>query len=67
MYAPKNRRNDKNLPGMQRKIVGREDKKFCSDSCRNAYNNKINKDSTNYMRNINNKLRKTTESYQLLM
>ena len=37
------------------KIVGREDKKFCSDSCRNAYNNKINKDSTNYMRNINNK------------
>ena len=39
------------------KIVGREDKKFCSDGCRNAYNNKINKDSTNYMRNINNKLR----------
>jgi hypothetical protein len=26
------------------KIVGREDKKFCSDGCRNAYNNKINKD-----------------------
>ena len=40
------------------KIVGREDKKFCSDGCRNSYNNKINKDSTNYMRNINNKLRK---------
>ncbi len=40
------------------KIVGREDKKFCSDSCRNAYNNKINKDSTNFMRNVNNKLRK---------
>ena len=39
-------------------IVGREDKKFCSDGCRNAYNNKINKDSTNYMRNVNNKLRK---------
>ena len=45
------------------KIVGREDKKFCSDSCRNAYNNKINKDSTNYMRNINNKLRK---NYRIL-
>ena len=40
------------------KIIGREDKKFCSDGCRNAYNNKINKDSTNLMRNINNKLRK---------
>jgi hypothetical protein len=32
--------------------------KFCSDVCRNAYNNKINKDSTNFMRNVNNKLRK---------
>lgn len=40
------------------KIVGREDKKFCSDGCRNAYNNKINKDQTNLMRTINNKLRK---------
>ncbi len=45
------------------KIVGREDKKFCSDGCRNAYNNKINKDSTNYMRNTNNKLRK---NYRIL-
>ena len=45
------------------KIVGREDKKFCSDGCRNTYNNKINKDSTNFMRNINNKLRK---NYRIL-
>ena len=45
------------------KIIGREDKKFCSDGCRNAYNNKINKDSTNLMRNINNKLRK---NYRIL-
>ncbi|SHI37270.1 hypothetical protein [Flavobacterium terrae] len=45
------------------KIVGREDKKFCSDGCRNAYNNKMNKDSTNLMRNINNKLRK---NYRIL-
>ena len=45
------------------KIVGREDKKFCSEGCRNAYNNKINKDSTNYMRNVNNKLRK---NYRIL-
>ncbi len=48
----------KNCLECNEKIVGREDKKFCSDGCRNAYNNKINKDSTNYMRNINNKLRK---------
>lgn len=45
------------------KIVGREDKKFCSDGCRNAYNNKMNKDSNNLMRNINNKLRK---NYRIL-
>ncbi|GAA3760633.1 hypothetical protein [Flavobacterium ginsengiterrae] len=45
------------------KLVGREDKKFCSDGCRNAYNNKINKDSNNYMRNVNNKLRK---NYRIL-
>ena len=37
---------------------GRADKKFCSDMCRNAYNNKQNSDSTNYVRNINNILRK---------
>lgn len=39
-------------------IHGRSDKKFCSDGCRNAYNNKNNRDSTNLMRNINNKIRK---------
>ncbi|MGL6038641.1 MAG: hypothetical protein ACRC0E_07115 [Soonwooa sp.] len=40
------------------KIVGRSDKKFCSDACRNSYNNRINKDTTNLMRNINYQLRK---------
>ncbi|MDY0090657.1 MAG: hypothetical protein RBR78_09860 [Flavobacteriaceae bacterium] len=45
------------------KIIGRSDKKFCNDSCRNAYNNKQNKDTSNLMRNINNKLRK---NYRIL-
>ncbi len=40
------------------KIVGRIDKKFCSDLCRNSFNNKINSDTNNYVRNINNLLRK---------
>jgi len=39
-------------------FVGRIDKKFCSDYCRNAYNNKVNKDSKNLIRNTNNRLRK---------
>jgi len=54
----------KNCLECNEKIVGREDKKFCSDGCRNTYNNKINKDSTNYMRNVNNKLRK---NYRILL
>ena len=40
------------------KIIGRADKKFCSDQCRIAYNNKLNSDGTNYVRNVNNILRK---------
>ena len=39
-------------------IKGRSDKKFCNDICRNSYNNKLNSDTTNYVRNINNILRK---------
>ncbi|MCO6147750.1 hypothetical protein [Flavobacterium sp. NRK1] len=53
----------RNCPECGEKIVGREDKKFCSDACRNAWNNKINKDSNNFMRNINNRLRK---NYRIL-
>ena len=45
------------------KIVGRTDKKFCSDACRNSYNNSINKDSKNLIRNTNNRLRK---NYRIL-
>lgn len=37
---------------------GRVDKKFCSDQCRIAYNNRLNSDGNNYVRNVNNILRK---------
>ncbi|MBL7810902.1 MAG: hypothetical protein JNL57_01645 [Bacteroidetes bacterium] len=40
------------------KIRGRSDKKFCSDACRNAWNNRQNSDATSVVRNINNALRK---------
>ncbi|GAB4285644.1 MAG: hypothetical protein Kow0068_11120 [Marinilabiliales bacterium] len=39
-------------------ITGRADKKFCSDYCRNSYNNQQNKDETNALRRINYILRK---------
>ena len=39
-------------------IIGRIDKRFCSDQCRNTFNNRLNGDVTRYIRNINNALRK---------
>ena len=45
------------------KIIGRADKKFCCDACRNSHNNALNKDSKNLVRNINNRLRK---NYRIL-
>jgi len=50
-------------PECGEKIIGRTDKKFCTDYCRNAYNNKVNKDSKNLIRNTNNRLRK---NYKIL-
>jgi len=39
-------------------IYGRVDKKFCSDQCRNNYNNRMNSDNTAMVRNVNSILRK---------
>jgi hypothetical protein len=39
-------------------LKGRSDKKFCDDQCRNTYNNSLNSDANNYVRSINNILRK---------
>ncbi|NAS10715.1 hypothetical protein [Poritiphilus flavus] len=44
-------------------LRGRIDKKYCSDYCRNAFNNKLNKDCNNLVRNINNRLRR---NYRIL-
>lgn len=42
----------------QEPFKGRIDKKFCSDYCRNTYNNKINKENKNMIRNVNYRLRR---------
>jgi predicted nucleic acid-binding Zn ribbon protein len=39
-------------------IRGRSDKKFCSDQCRNNYNNRINRDSNILVRNVHCLLRR---------
>lgn len=54
---------ERKCPECGEKIVGRIDKKFCSDACRNAYNNSKNKDQRNLIRNTNNWLRK---NYRIL-
>jgi hypothetical protein len=56
----------KKCPECGDKLVGRIDKKFCSDGCRNAYNNRINKDSKNLIRNTNNRLRKNYRILEIL-
>lgn len=39
-------------------LKGRTDKKFCDDYCRNTYNNQRNSDQNNYVRHVNQILRK---------
>lgn len=54
-------------PECDEAIKGRIDKKFCSDLCRNSFNNKINSDTNNYVRNINNSLRKNRRILEELL
>jgi predicted nucleic acid-binding Zn ribbon protein len=44
-------------------LKGRIDQKFCSDYCRNSFNNSVDKGSKNLIRNVNNRLRK---NYKIL-
>ena len=39
-------------------VQGRKDKKFCNDLCRNNYNNKMNSDSSSFVKTVNGILRK---------
>ncbi len=48
----------KKCPECDEQIKGRADKRFCTDLCRNSFNNKVNSDTTNYVRNVNSILRK---------
>uniref|UniRef100_UPI00374D4ADE DUF2116 family Zn-ribbon domain-containing protein n=2 Tax=Ferruginibacter sp. TaxID=1940288 RepID=UPI00374D4ADE len=48
-------------------IKGRTDKKFCDDYCRNGYNNQLKAGDNNYVRNINNALRKNRRILESLL
>ncbi len=58
--------DDKRCPECNEPLRGRADKKFCSDMCRNAYNNRLKTDNTG-MRNINNILRKNRKILEELI
>jgi hypothetical protein len=57
----------KNCLACERPIKGRTDKKFCDDSCRNNYNNRLNSDASPLIRNINNILRKNRRILEELL
>lgn len=48
-------------------LIGRVDKKFCNDLCRNSFNNRINKDANEYVRKVNVILRKNRRILSALM
>ncbi len=49
---------EKLCPECNRPIYGRADKKFCSDMCRNSFNNKQNGSINNMVRRVNSILKK---------
>jgi len=48
-------------------LNGRADKKFCCDHCRNDFNNQQKSFDNNYVRNINNALRKNRRILEELL
>lgn len=51
-------------PECETPLLGRADKKFCSDQCRNNWHNRQNRDDTLVVRNINNILRRNRRILQ---
>lgn len=56
--------NSKQCIECGREFFGRSDKRFCSDGCRSAYNNKITGGADKYVRKINRKLKKNRSILQ---
>ena len=54
---------NKKCPECGDSVKGRIDKRFCSDMCRNAHNNRIKGSQSRYYRNVNSTLRR---NYRIL-
>ena len=51
----------------EKPLMGRVDKKFCDDNCRNNFNNKRNRDTNNLVRNVNGILRRNRRVLEKLV
>ena len=45
-------------------LKGRSDKKFCDDQCRTTFNNRLNHDSTTFLKSINSILKRNRKILQ---
>jgi len=52
---------DKLCPECGKVIIGRADKKFCSNDCRSAFNNIKNRNTNNMMRQVNSTLKRNRD------
>lgn len=59
--------SDKICLACEEPIKGRADKKFCDDTCRNNYNNRMNNYSSPVVRNVNNILRRNRRILEQLL
>lgn len=61
------KKESRSCQNCERSLSGRSDKKFCSDQCRNEFNNHLKQDDNNYVRNITNALKKNRRLLQDLL
>jgi predicted nucleic acid-binding Zn ribbon protein len=52
---------EKLCPECGNRIIGRADKKFCSDECRSSFNNSKNRNTNNMLRKVNATLKRNRD------
>lgn len=67
MSKPYYMQTSKNCLYCDKALNGRSDKKFCTDHCRNAWNNQLKGPVNNLMRSINNALGKNRRILESLL
>ncbi len=67
MTANTRRTRDRLCLTCKKKIIGRADKKFCDDYCRNTFNNQLRSKVNNYIRRVNNALLKNRRILESLL